>query len=205
MRFAHKHHRQRQHRPRSRAARKPPHRLAVVPELRAADERHPAHCQQQARQLQPAQAFAVKKHADGRQEKNLQTVEQRGNARPHRMDALVPKRQIEGQEHPRQRSKAQRPAALRQLLSEMAHQQPKHHCRHRQPPKRHRIRAHLHEFHNQAAQTEHHAAQHQQRCGIRNSCLFHINFPKDKGYLKTSLRFSGSLYATPGAPTQSAP
>jgi len=97
--FVDTHHRQGEHTARSDAADKAPDGVAVVSELRAADEGDAADGENEAEHLRFAQAFAEKEETDGGEEKYLQAVEQGGNAGAYGVNAFVPQSEVECEEN----------------------------------------------------------------------------------------------------------
>ena len=61
-----------------------------MPEFGAADQCHAADGKQQAEALQGAWPFAEAGNADGGEEKDLQAIQQGGNAGADSMDTFVP-------------------------------------------------------------------------------------------------------------------
>ena len=116
--------------------------------------------------MQRRLALAEKEKADGREKKDLQAVEQGGNARAHGINAFVPQRQIKAEKHAGNQRHFDGFFVFGQALAEKTRQQPENYSGHGQTPKSDGISAHGHEFHNQAAQPEYYAAYHQAGGGV---------------------------------------
>ena len=79
--------------------------MAVVPKFGAANDGDADYGKRKADDLQAAEFFLKPHHTNHAQPKNLQTIEQGGNARAYGVNAFVPQRQIKRQKHARQQRK----------------------------------------------------------------------------------------------------
>ena len=168
--------------------------MAVVPKFGAADDGDANQRQRKAGNLPAAELFLKPQHAHHAEPKDLQTVEQRGNARPHGINAFVPQRQIKREKHARQQGKADGARVFGQFLREKTHQQRKNHGGDGKPPKGNRVGAHVQTGNNHAAQSKDNAADNQTEGSGFGREGGHKRQPENKG-VKNRAYFQAEPFA----------